>query len=57
VDAPSGRNAERHDLQVTRRYLETLPGFVREHLTSRLVDELEPIYQKHQIEGLVMGVM
>jgi hypothetical protein len=57
VDAPSGRNAERHDLQVTPNFLETLPEFVRQHLTYRLVDKLEPIYQKHQIEGLVMGVM
>ena len=55
VDAPSGRNAERHDLQVTKGYLERLPDQVRNHLTYRVVDELEPIYQKHQIQGLVMG--
>jgi hypothetical protein len=55
VDAPGAANAERHDLQVTRRYFETLPESVREHLTYRLVDELEPIVQAHTIEGLMMG--
>jgi hypothetical protein len=28
---------------------------VRQHLTYRIVDELEPIYQAHTIEGLVNG--
>ncbi len=55
VDAPTGRNALHHDLQVTKGYLERLPDQVRNHLTYRVVDELEPIYQKHQIQGLVMG--
>jgi hypothetical protein len=32
-----------------------LPQAVREHLVCRVVDELAPITQKHQIEGLVMG--
>jgi hypothetical protein len=55
VDAPTARNADKHDLQVSRAYLETLPDAVRDHLTYRVVDELEPIVQLHQIEGLVMG--
>src|SRR5436190_8571040 len=55
VDAPDARNAERHDLQVTRAFSETLPDDVRQHLTYRLVDRLEPIVQAHTIEGLVMG--
>jgi hypothetical protein len=55
VDAPGARNAERHDLQLTRRYFETLPEYLRQHLTYRLVDELEPIHQGHTIEGLMMG--
>ena len=55
VDAPTANNAERHDLQVTRAYYETLPESLRQHLTYRLVDELEPIYQAHTIEGLMMG--
>jgi ectoine hydroxylase-related dioxygenase (phytanoyl-CoA dioxygenase family) len=55
VDAPDARNAERHDLQVTSAFFETLPEYLREHLTYRLVDELEPIYQAHTIEGLMMG--
>ncbi len=55
VDAPDARNAERHDLQFTRGYYETLPESVRHHLACRVVDELEPIVQAHTIEGLVMG--
>jgi len=55
VDAPDARNAERHDLQVTRRFFETLPDYLREHLTYRLVDELESIHQGHTIGGLMMG--
>lgn len=44
-----------HDLTVTRAYLEALPAGVREHLRCRVVDRLEPIVQKHDIEGLMMG--
>ena len=55
VDAPDARNAERHDLQFTRAYHQTLPDEVRRHTTCRVVDELEPIVQAHTIEGLVMG--
>lgn len=55
VDAPDARNAERHDLQFTRAFYETLPGELRRHLTCRVVDQLEPIVQAHTIEGLVMG--
>lgn len=55
VDAPGAMNAERHDLQVTKTYFETLPEALREHLTCRLVDKLQPIVQAHTIEGLMMG--
>jgi hypothetical protein len=55
VDAPDARNADRHDLQFTKAYYETLPAELRRHLTCRVVDELEPIVQAHTIEGLVMG--
>jgi ectoine hydroxylase-related dioxygenase (phytanoyl-CoA dioxygenase family) len=55
VDAPDARNAERHDMQFTSAYYEALPDPVRRHLTCRVVDELEPIFQAHTIEGLVMG--
>jgi hypothetical protein len=55
VDAPTANNAERHDLQITRKFYETLPDNLKRHLTCRLVDQLEPIYQAHSIEGLMMG--
>jgi hypothetical protein len=55
VDAPGARNADRHDLQFTRDYYDSLPEDVQRHLTCRVVDELEPIVQAHTIEGLVMG--
>jgi hypothetical protein len=55
VDAPGAGNAEHHDMAVTRPYWDSLPPRVREHLVCPVVDELEPISQKHTIEGLVMG--
>jgi hypothetical protein len=55
VDAPGAINAERHDLQFSRGYYETLPEDLKRHLTCRVVDELVPIQQGHTIEGLVMG--
>lgn len=55
VDAPDARNAEHHDLQVTRAYYDSLPESVRRHLTCRIVERLERIEQAHTIEGLVMG--
>ena len=56
VDAPDARNADKHDLQLTRGYYNSLPDEVRRHLTCRLVDTLEPIVQEHTIEGLLEGV-
>src|SRR5688572_31643071 len=53
ADAPDGTNASHHDLQVTRAYLDSLPSQVRDHLTYRVADELEPIIQHHVIEGLL----
>jgi hypothetical protein len=55
VDAPDARNSERHDLQISRAYYETLPADLKQHLICRIVDELEPIHQAHTIEGLMMG--
>lgn len=55
VDAPGAKNAERHDLQISRSFYETLPDNLKQHLTFRLVDKLEPIEQGHTIEGLMMG--
>ncbi|HEX6706429.1 MAG TPA: phytanoyl-CoA dioxygenase family protein [Albitalea sp.] len=53
VDGPGACNAQRHDVQVTRAYEVSLPSFVREHMTYRLVDRLENIDQAHSIRGLL----
>jgi hypothetical protein len=53
ADAADGTNADHHDLQVTRRYFDSLPALVRDHLTCRITGELEPIIQHHVIEGLL----
>jgi hypothetical protein len=55
VDAPGAGHAALHDLTVTRPYFETLPESVRRHLVCRVVEELSPIAQKHDIEGLMMA--
>ncbi|GAA4010410.1 phytanoyl-CoA dioxygenase family protein [Deinococcus rubellus] len=55
VDAPGAGNHEKHDFQMTRRFYESLPLSLREHLLCRLVDQLEPVTQGHTIEGLMMG--
>ena len=55
VDAPGAGNDAHHDLAVTRGFWERLPPRVRDHLSCPVVDELHPIRQKHDIEGLVMG--
>ncbi len=55
VDAPDGRNAEKHDLQVTEAYYASLPDSIQRHLNCRVVKQLEPIVQAHTIEGLLMA--
>ena len=48
-------NPDEHDLRLTRSMESTLPDDVRRHLLYRAVGELEPITQRHDIEGLMMG--
>jgi hypothetical protein len=55
VDAPGAGHAALHDLMVTGDFHAWLPEDVRRHLVCRVVDGLEPITQKHDIEGLEMG--
>ncbi len=55
VDAPGAGHAELHDMMVTKDWYEALPEIARKHLVCRVVDELVPVTQKHDIEGLVMG--
>ena len=56
VDTRRAEHSDKHDLVVTRGYFDALPEALREHLRCRVVDALEPLTQKHDIEGLVMGV-
>ena len=56
VDAPDARNADKHDLQLTHAYYDSLAPDIRRHITCRVVDRLEPIVQAHTIEGLKMGL-
>lgn len=56
VDAPDGTNADKHDLQLTRAYYDSLPQEQRRHISCRVVDRLTPIVQAHAIEGLKMGM-
>jgi hypothetical protein len=53
-DTPAADTAV-HDITLTRGYHDSLPEVVRAHLRCHVVDELVPIEQKHDIEGLMMG--
>lgn len=55
VDAGGGSHDERHDMTVTRGFWESLGAADRSHLHCRVVEQLEPVVQLHDIEGLVMG--
>jgi len=55
VDAPGAGNDAHHDTAVTTGFWNALPESVRAHLHCPVVETLEPITQKHTIEGLVMG--
>jgi phytanoyl-CoA dioxygenase PhyH len=55
IDAPGAGHAALHDMMVTKDYHAALPQSVRDRLVCRVVDELVPVTQKHDIEGLVMG--
>lgn len=56
VDAPGAGHAALHDMMVTQDYFDAMPAGLREHLVCRVVKELVPVTQKHDIEGLVLGV-
>lgn len=55
VVAGEAANPEEHDLEVSRPFYEGLAPDVQRHLLCRVVDELTPITQRHDIEGLMMG--
>jgi hypothetical protein len=55
VVAGDAANPEEHDLRLSRDFESGLSDDVRRHLLYRAVDTLEPITQRHDIEGLMMG--
>ena len=56
VVAPAVDTSAAHDLVLTRSYAGSLQAAVRAHLRcTRLVDQLAPQVQRHDIEGLEMG--
>ena len=55
VDAPGAGHDALHDMMVMQAFHDALEPELRRHLHARVVDELVPIVQKHDIEGLVMG--
>jgi len=55
VVAPEVDTSDAHELEFSRAYWERLPAEVRAHLRAAVVDELRPITQRHDIEGLMMG--
>lgn len=44
-----------HNLTLSRACWENLPADLHSHLRCSVVDELQPIVQRHDIEGLMMG--
>jgi ectoine hydroxylase-related dioxygenase (phytanoyl-CoA dioxygenase family) len=48
-------NPDEHDLRLSKAFEDGLPEEVRAHLLYRAVERLEPIEQRHDIEGLMMG--
>jgi hypothetical protein len=55
VVAPGEDHSARHDMMVTRDFHASLPESIQRRLACQVVDELVPVTQKHDIEGLVMG--
>jgi hypothetical protein len=53
VDAPGAGHRAKHDLQMTQQYHASLDEELRSHVDGRLVPSIEPIVQKHVIEGLL----
>ena len=55
VDASDTEHLDFQRMQLTREFHASLPAEARDHLLCEVVDELKPLNQKHDIEGLVMG--
>jgi hypothetical protein len=55
VVAPEVDTAKAHALELSAAFYDALPHEVRRHLRATRVSRLEPMRQRHTIEGLVMG--
>ena len=55
VVAPEIDHLDLQMLNVTPEYLASLPAEARDHMLYEVVDEIVPLTQTHDIEGLVMG--
>ncbi len=55
MDSVAARHEQRHTMTVTKDFQARLPESVSRHLPCRVVDELTPLKQVHDIEGLVMS--
>lgn len=55
VVSPEVDTSAAHDLVLTEAYHNRLPHHVRSHLRCSVVDQLRPLIQRHDIEGLMMG--
>jgi len=55
VVAPGVDTADAHSIELSAPFYDALPAQLHEHLRATRVNALEPIRQRHSIEGLVMG--
>lgn len=53
VSARSALTIHRGAARPPRRWLDGMPDRVRDHLTYRAVERLEPVVQHHVIDGLL----
>jgi Phytanoyl-CoA dioxygenase (PhyH) len=53
TDGPSAKNADHHDLQMTRAFEESLPMALKGRFNGRIVEQISSVRQNHVIEGLI----
>ena len=53
TDGPSAKNADHHDLQMTKAFEENLPIVLKGRFDRRIVKQISNVRQNHVIEGLI----